>query len=184
MGQFYLPVNLDKRQYLFAHEYGSGLQLMEHSWIGNSFVGTVAGNLIPGGLWYRSRIVWAGAYMDEGLFLDEFPEVDCKMTLFHFASRDKNTPFEKIRPVIPDGPCAQYLVNHTKGEFVDVATIVDTEDNWAIHPLPLLTCSGNGRGGGDFPNENPYLGTWAGNRISMQYDTPDGMREISPDFKE
>lgn len=48
------------------------------------------------------------------------------------------------------------------------------EDDYGlkIHPLPLLTCEGNGRGGGDFRTENEdylkLIGSWARNRITIQ----------------
>ena len=184
MGQYYLPVNLDKCQYMDPYDYGNGAKLMEHSWIGNNFVETIARSLLPGRPWHQSRIVWAGDYMDEGVFLEEYPEADKATTLYDFASCRKNTPFENIRPGIPDGPIARYLVNHSQKEFVDLSKVVTTEDNWKIHPMPLLTSSGNGRGGGDFRGENSYVGAWAGQQISMQYSTPKGMKEISPDFRE
>ena len=38
MGQYYLIVNLDKRQYLHAHKFGDGLKLLE---FGSSGSGTM-----------------------------------------------------------------------------------------------------------------------------------------------
>ena len=40
MGQYYLPVNLDKGEYLDPHKLGDGLKLME---FGNSAAGTTMG---------------------------------------------------------------------------------------------------------------------------------------------
>ena len=51
MGQYYKPINLDDKQWLYSHDFGDGLKLMEHSWIGNDFVGAV------GGSWDLNRIV-------------------------------------------------------------------------------------------------------------------------------
>lgn len=32
MGQYWLPVNLDKREYIMPHELGTGLKLLEQAW--------------------------------------------------------------------------------------------------------------------------------------------------------
>ena len=51
----------------------------------------------------------------------------------------------------------RYLVNHTKQVCLDLQAEKGEGETWGdgktlivIHPLPLLTCSGNGRGGGDY----------------------------------
>jgi hypothetical protein len=49
---------------------------------------------------------------------------------------------------------------------------------FAIHPLPLLTCEGNGRGGGDFYKEDPLVGKWARNRVTVSKTKPKGYTEI------
>ena len=42
-----------------------------------------------------------------------------------------------------------------------------------IHPLPLLTCEGNGRGGGDFRgDEKGIVGSWARDVISVEKTNP------------
>ena len=58
--------------------------------------------------------------------------------------------------------------------------------NWGakIHPLPLLTCEGNGRGGGDFSGENEFVGSWARDVVSIEFDAPEGFTEIFPNFRE
>jgi hypothetical protein len=67
-----------------------------------------------------------------------------------------------------------------------------TSDGWCIHPLPLLTCIGNGYGGGDYMRPTPssdydMVGAWAWDEISIEDDSPlldDGYAEIFPIFKE
>ncbi len=79
MGQYYLTVNLDKRQYLHPHRFGEGLKLLE---FGSSSDGTLtglailladgigrgSGDLHSGhaiiGSWAGDRIVLAGDYGD------------------------------------------------------------------------------------------------------------------------
>jgi hypothetical protein len=83
MGQYYLIVNLDKKQYLHPHRFGDGLKLLE---FGCSATGTLTalailladGNGRGGGdlrsenpvigSWAGDRIVIAGDYADEGKF--------------------------------------------------------------------------------------------------------------------
>ena len=98
MGQYYVPVNLDKRQYLSPHKFGDGMKLLE---LGCSMNGTMTGLAIllaDGnnrgggdlrsddpiiGSWAGDRIVLAGDYADEGKFLDDMAELDVE---------DENTP--------------------------------------------------------------------------------------------
>ena len=64
MGQYYRPVSLDTMEHLNSHDYGCGMKLMEHSWIGNNFVEAVELLLIEGARWDKHKIVWAGDYAD------------------------------------------------------------------------------------------------------------------------
>lgn len=84
MGQYYVTVNLDKRQFLNPHSFGDGLKLVE---FGSSGFGTMmglaallsSGNGRGGGdvhssspligSWAGDRIVVAGDYDDAGKFL-------------------------------------------------------------------------------------------------------------------
>ena len=90
---------------------------------------------------------------------------------------------------------AKYLVNLDKKQFVNKTKTPKDGDGWAVHPLPLLTCEGNGRGGGDF-YVNPenkkqgnvsLIGSWARNRIgvvSKKTDIPKDYKEIKFDLVE
>jgi len=69
----------------------------------------------------------------------------------------------------------RYLVNHTKELCIDLKAEDVNERNQkgnrilAIHPLPLLTCCGNGQGGGDYlGSKMNIVGTWAGDVISLE----------------
>lgn len=160
MGQYYNPLSLDKLQYVYSHEYGNGLKLMEHSYVGNNFVGVVERLIAKGGEWFGDRIVWAGDYAD--------PEEGTNDNLYSMAAQ--------IKPPNVDTkgkPQFRYVVNMDTKEFVDIEKIPVDADEWAIHPLPLLTCEGNGRGGGDFRgNENGLVGKWARQRITVQNEKP------------
>ena len=170
MGQYYKPCFLDKdkkkvKKWVYSHDYDSGLKLMEHSWLKNDFVGAIENQLSPGGKYHKSPIVWAGDYADE--------EEGTKSNLY-----DKCTDKNKINP--PGGEIDskfRYIVNHDKKLYVDKTKVL-SNDGWAIHPLPLLTCEGNGRGGGDYRGEQPIVGTWSRDVISIEEIMPEGYDEI------
>ena len=71
-----------------------------------------------------------------------------------------------------------FLVNHTKKQYVDMTKVQD------IHPLPLLTSSGNGRGKGDYEGEQNFVGSWAGDVLSVERSIPvqEHYQEIIPNF--
>jgi hypothetical protein len=174
MGQYYKPISVEKRQYVYSHDYNNGLKLMEHSWIDNGFVAIVEDLIAEGGAWHGDKIVWAGDYADE--------EKNRKNNLFMICERDKC----KINPE-PSTNKYRYVLNMDTMEYVD-KTKVPISDIWednegkewpfAIHPLPLLTCEGNGRGGGDFYKEDPLVGKWARNRVTVANEIPEGYTEI------
>lgn len=59
-------------------------------------------------------------------------------------------------------------------------------DNWCIHPIPLLTAVGNGKGGGDyFGVNNELVGRWAGDALYIDDEEPvEPFKEIFPIFRE
>ena len=90
----------------------------------------------------------------------------------------------------------RFILNHTKRQYVDIKHVKceDIErwgDKWYIHPLPLLTCEGCGRGGGDY-HQSPthpsykFIGLWARDIISVTNDKAEteGFEEIKPHFHE
>lgn len=230
MGQYYTPINVDRMEYIVTHECGSGLKLMEHSWLGNSVLNTVEYLLMEGNEWHKDRIVWAGDYMDEDIFIPEewvekYKEMEWdysrpnleKHVRDHgdkiqiiteideqdgriFLVKDEDYEYEvsvnidKLDEKSKFEP--RYIVNYDKEEYVDKhglpvdhVTEYDGEvNNWIIHPLSILTCSGNGRGGGDYCPENViqerYIGRWAGDRLGVLNEKPEGFKEIRPNFTE
>ena len=78
------------------------------------------------------------------------------------------------------------LVNHDKNQFVDLKKYKEksTVDGWCIFPISLLTALGNGRGGGDYHKDDPLVGSWAFDTISLTDQPVTGMEEIEPVFTE
>lgn len=87
MGQYYVVVNLDKRQYLCAHKFGDGIKLLEFGCGGHTMTalavlladgnGRGGGDLFSEhpivGSWAGDRIVVAGDYADGGRFVENVP---------------------------------------------------------------------------------------------------------------
>jgi len=167
MGQYYLIVILgeksdksnksDKeyiRTYLDPTMYINGMKLTEHSYIGNNFMKIVENLIGPLGMFHKSRIVWAGDYADA--------EPNSHSNLNGMCRT--NTPFVYNEPVVS----YTYIVNHTKKVYIKKNARMN------LHPLPILTAEGNGRGGGDYEGQNMDLvGTWARDVISMENEAPD-----------
>jgi hypothetical protein len=168
MGQYYKPTSVDKMESLYSHDYGHMSKLMEHSYIGNDFVAIAEKLLSPEGKWYKNGFVWAGDYADEE------PSGD---TLYTLAKE-----IEGEKQVHPKST-GRYIINHTDKDYVDKNIVPEDEEGWRVHPLPLLTCEGNGRGGGDYRIENDSIGIWARDRISIEDSIPEGYTELIPNFE-
>ena len=174
MGQYYKPVILEDnkksvKQFMYSHDYHYGLKLMEHSYIGNNFVQTFERLILNN----PQRVVWAGDYAE--------PCKGRKTTIYsRCVDKLKIEPIPRVNQKE-----SRYIVNHSKKQFVD-KTKLTIADGWAIHPLPLLTCEGNGQGGGDYFSENgkEFIGVWARDLISVESKKPNGYTEITPNFKE
>lgn len=201
MGQYYHPCILaDKSEeaqtekvigWMYSHEYDNGLKLMEHSWLRNNFVNTFEKLLAPRGKYAKKRIVWAGDYADgekELAYQDEDGRQN-QVNLYDLCEDDN-----KLNPDTVKKSAYRYIFNHTTKQFVD-KTKVPVSDYWTdengkkwpftIHPLPLLTCEGNGRGGGDFRgNERGQVGVWARHSISVGNRVPKGYTEFTFDLTE
>ena len=178
MGQYYKPCILQDdaktiKAWANSHDYNNGLKLMEHSYIKNEFVGAIEKQLTPHGSWYKSKIVWAGDYADND-------EGDVNL----YDKADESTKFVPPAGVVDKS--YKYLINHSKRLFVNKTKIKSIPDWKAakIHPLPLLTCEGNGRGGGDFKGEHHLIGSWARDIISVEAVKPLNYKEVVFDLVE
>lgn len=188
MGQYYMPCILKENWKrcsrpveisLCSHDYGNGLKLMEHSYVGNRFVNAVEHVIARFG--YDRPFVWCGDYADtvkcRGRQVDIYSEgskaSDERKADVASATEGKNLSVSPYR----------YIVNFTKNQYVRVP---EREDGvWKVHPLPLLCCDGNGRGGGDYGIEDSRVGSWAYDRIAVTNDDSllDGMDEIDGVFE-
>jgi len=173
MGQYYKPMILGEkdiaefiRMWLDCFHYGNGSKLMEHSYIGNKFVSAFEYLLSPEGMFYMSRVVWAGDYADN--------EPGTDKNLCTLADEDET---KLMTPKANDTSSYRFIINHTKKLYV--------EKKGRVHPLPLLTAEGNGRGGGDYRGTDEMLcGTWARDVISVAVEKPNDYKELVCNFGE
>ena len=209
MGQYYKSVFLNENNkpisYAYSHDFGCGLKLMEHSWMLNPFVRFIENQLML----QAQKLVWAGDYADnenpetitnkeikalsredsedwnaetikkEGVNLYSLSELVGKITHDETIPKDKSKYDYKYKKIAPLQ--AKYLINYDKKEFVNKTKVPKDSEGWQIHPLPLLTCEGNGRGGGDFRgDEVKLIGCWSRDKIGVATKKT----EVPKDFKE
>jgi len=175
MGQYFKPISIDKNESLSAHDFDNGLKLMEHSWIGNEFVNVVENLIMRGGKWFNTKIVWGGDYADG-------EAGDDSENLYAISNKINPKFGVKISGL-------RYILNLDTREFVDINKIPVSETyegfDYIVHPLPLLTCEGNGRGGGDYNNkESSLIGKWSRNRVTIQKSKPKNAKELMFDLTE
>ena len=190
MGQYYKAIVLNKTKktpigFVSPYDFGCGAKLMETAWMKNDYVGFVEGML----LLEPRPIVWGGDYADEEPSTNQnlYSMCDTAPKITHDADipNDKSKYDFDFKTVLPKR--FKYLVNHDKKEFVNKKKTPLDSDGWQIHPLPLLTCEGNGMGGGDFRGEGEVIGSWSRDVIgvtSKKSDIPKDFKEVIFDLSE
>ena len=191
MGQYYNVVTMDEAGVIKAYdrhvdgEY-TPAKLMEHSWWFNEFVSTITKMLYHNPM----RIAWVGDYSEDEDYLEqkelELFNLELFEKFFDAAWGEEND--DKLLGVKKDmlSLDGKFLVNHTYKTYVDCDEYLrlsrpsDVED-WIIHPLPLLTCIGNGLGGGDYygVDEEGDVGFWAMCEVSVEDEAPAGYEKQS-----
>ena len=171
MGQYYTPVLIDEetndeRKYL-SHNYGNGLKLMEHSYLGNTFVETVCNEILE----HPMRVAWVGDYADDVIDEEKYKNIP---NIERFVEIEKDEPniIGYTQPnAVPQNVSSfcYFIINHTKKEFINMYEYI-FKNKTNIHPLPLLTSIGNGCGGGDYSGKCEELcGNWCGDIIECNY---------------
>lgn len=175
-----------------CYTFRNGAKLMEHSYVGNVFVASAI-RMIRGNKTYP--FVWCGNYAD--------PVEGQRMNMYEFATQNDNDVkwVEKHCEDLINIECMgfgdykevaeftskymdRYVVNHTKKQYVEVPELKEGE--LTIHPLPLLTADGNGKGRGDYWLECPdsdLVGLWAYDVIESTDEKPDQYTELKVNFE-
>jgi len=199
MGQYYRNTILKKNwkqaqrvteMSLCPYHFDNGAKLMEFSYIGNTLMRSVEYLLANDYNGYP--FVTVGDYADEKT--TTFYKSGGLDVYSHSSDYEDTEEYKEIIKDIPkreDIPYYPYLVNYTKGVYVKLPKYDDTK--WQVHPLSLLCCDGNGRGGGDyFLQDDNYnyelderIGSWAYDKIGVTDDERyiDGLKEVDGYFK-
>ena len=172
MGQYYKAINLNNSEDFRDMEFvqPDSMKLMEHSWVGNNFVGTIMNLMTHGNPWHKSQVVWAGDYYDEDGEIDYYSIVP-----------KKGKKMKVIEPLSEKQQRSCFLINYSKNQYVSYAKLPRGKDGWMVNPLPLLTALGNGRGGGDYFEGKPdfdKVGIWAKDILAIDFVVPDGFEEL------
>ena len=178
MGQYYKPVTKDKDGKITAYsrtvdgEYTLA-KLTEHSWWDDPFVCTLTKKLLHNPM----QVAWVGDYAEK----DEF---DAEEPLCRYAWGDDADEQDVTRDELRlDG---KYLVNHSLRVYLDCDVYKKNsldDRGWILHPLPLLTAIGNGKGGGDYYGcWMNRIGDWCWDLISVEDAPPEGYHEVEYTF--
>lgn len=177
MGQYYNSVLMNEKGEIKAY-YNFGLKLMEHSYFFNNYVNSVCKKLVN----KPHYVAWVGDYAEEEEDYIEKENADILKEMVNH--RQKGSGIQLESKSAPYGYIGYLLVNHSKKQFIDMTDYYrssvlnygeDRKDAWVIHPLPLLTAVGNGKGGGDYRSSKALnqedVGIWAGDLIEFKkYD--------------
>lgn len=184
MGQYYRPTILRKNHKLVTksnpclaslspYSFGNGAKLMEHSYIGNRYVGAVMNLIADDSHFYGHPFAWVGDYADE------VNEKD----LYSCASEIQEKTYKKYHDCVVLPREFKYLVNLTKKQYIELKTY--KPNVYQVHPLPLLTAVGNGRGNGDYDREDKRVGSWAFDRIGCTNSEDEivGLKKVEIEFE-
>lgn len=171
MGQYYNSVLKDEKGKIKAY-YNFGLKLMEHSYFFNNYVNSVCKKLEN----KPHYVAWVGDYAEEEDYIDrdnaEMVEELVKYRNFNETKLESKTA--------PYGYMGYLLINHSRKVFINMEDYYrnsvlhygeNRKDAGVIHPLPLLTAVGNGKGGGDYYRKalnQEDVGIWAGDLIEIK----------------
>jgi hypothetical protein len=224
MGQYYRGAILGKKSIekekitiekaLCCYVHDNGAKLMEHSYVGNTYVGAYVKLLAK--KYYGYPFVWVGDYADDKfnvnvhdkalLYIKDVIESNAKKQGY---VRENDSSFNKfirydsgdiliLSTMKNEDDFAEkysyeevggnqldykYILNLDKKQYVKIPEY--NENEWTIHPLPLLCADGNGRGGGDYSGSDmDKVGVWAYDKIGISNEIPNGFTELVVNFEE
>lgn len=160
MGQYFTPVIIrtGNVQAFNSWDYNNGLKLMEHAYLGNTFTEVVVKQLLNN----KANLAWVGDYADN--------ENDRQLPFLAWLPSDY-APKLEIGEM--ENSWGLFFINHTKKEYFSMSVYINQSQlvygYSMIHPLPLLTALGNGRGGGDYKGDcMDMVGVWACDEIEAK----------------
>lgn len=165
-----------------SHDYDhNGSKLTEHSYINILYVIAIVKQLYCN----PQQVAWVGDYAEKD---DLKTSVSIKevQTFINHRMNDDSTIDVIPSPLESDSRLV--LVNHTKKEYIWIQDFfvnnID-EDGRAMHPLPLLTAIGNGKGGGDYHGINEdQIGRWCCDTLEYMDYTSYRNKNIEKEYKD
>ena len=128
MGQYYTAVNIDKRERIYSHSFGSGLKLTESSYVGNDYM--EAFSWLLAGPWKGDKVFYCGDYAwsqeggSAGKLLHALTDRDpyefakkCEDISTRFAACKGNTRLVRAPGQPEDAPCLRYVEKPIEGTF-------------------------------------------------------------------
>lgn len=224
MGQYYRGAILSKKSIekqeitieksLCCYVHGNGAKLMEHSYVGNTYVGAYVKLLAK--KYYGYPFVWVGDYADDKFnvnvhkkalqYIEDVIESNAKKqgyvrenesTFSKFMKYDSGERIILSAMKDEDDFAEKYTFEEVGGNQLKYKYILNLdkkqyvkipkydENVWTIHPLPLLCADGNGRGGGDYSGSDmDKVGIWAYDRIAISNKIPNEFTELVVNFEE
>jgi len=172
MGAYYMAC-VGKTRYC-THELGNGLKLMEHSYLNNNYCEAIEWKLLN----KKKSLVWLCDYHEK----DMMTELTWNNT--------KEGSIKEAPDTYTEHSPVKYIINHSIQMYFEkqeLSKLLENEE-WMIHPLPILTNSDDGAmGGGDYHEDDSRRGTWCGHTIEVRTsDVPSSYKNITKDciFKE
>lgn len=155
MGQYFLLVNEDKREYVSSRDIGGGAKLWE--WIVNiNECGVITSMLMNG--WSGDRIALVGDYDKSKLFGKAY-------NLYKNTSKLAKSLYDK-NIKLTESKSKLYAINETTNEYIS-----GTFKQISICLTLLLRMSSAG-GGGDIYEDYITAGKWAENKIVIKDKQP------------
>ena len=178
MIQSFRALLIDPRGRKKAYCFPSSTRLLEHASWGNEGVNRIANELVG----KPHRVAWIGD-------LSRYKPSLISRELYHYASMH-SVPAMDINTTRSVNMWGLYFVNHTKKLYMDCTDYFCNTGGengfgglWVLHPLPMLTAIGNGRGEDDYVGPNMELvGSWAMDFVAFSIFAPAEYEKVNYAF--
>ena len=199
MGQYYRPVigsvdtgdNADitfyDRSIEGTDEYVMA-KLIEHSWWDSPTCNAVARIIYNN----PQRVAWVGDYAEyDDIALHKATNLEFNPTVAWCINEQCLVKLPDPGNFTLDG---KYFVNHDKGSYIDLNAYKTAstfhaywcDEDMTMHPIPLMTAIGNGRGGGDYDDYNlnsDKVGSWTWDVIEVTDSPPSEYKVLDVCFR-
>jgi hypothetical protein len=154
-----------------THSMDNGLKLMEHSYLENDYC--IAMEVILSE--EPAEVIW----------LCDYHEPDGRTQRTWENTNELGVNNETKDSVEDFKTKERFIINLDKKAYFSTKELMELSENendWVIHPLPLLTNSDTeSSGGGDYHEELSWRADWCEDKITVCFERPENMNNISKD---